>query len=138
VTLAAFKRRVAFWAERLKPLGLAHWEIDIEVVDEPSPSTLYGAKAAVTCSSNYDLVWMEVAEGWLHDSDLEEIDKVIMHELIHVAMRDLDDSIHRVTQYLGEPAVSVWKEELRHETEGFVDRIARTLYLTSRSNVVQS
>jgi len=129
MTTASFIRRVTYWQKKLKPLRLEHWDIEVEAVDEPSDSVFYSAKAAVTMSSHYDTVYLEVCKAWLPDAEPGDIDKVIIHELIHVAMRDFDDAIHRVEDVLGVPARGIWKEELRHERESLVEQLARTLYL---------
>lgn len=142
MTLATLQERVEFWQQQLSALGIAHWRVSVEVVDEPDNRELMGAKAAVTNSTYYDSFWMEFAEAWLNDEDLtdEELDLTIIHEFVHVAMRDLDGSIHEVNTYLGEPALSIWQSFVKHEREGFVDRIARALYESymSEPDVVRS
>lgn len=133
----ALKKRVDFWNVKLMPLGFGHWDIDVQIVDEPDNEALNGARAAVTNSSFYDSAWMEFKEDWLEDEDttLDEIDKVIIHEFVHVAMRDFDDAIHDAQYSLGEPAKSLWQSRVKHEREGFVDRVARSLYLMFTSRV---
>lgn len=136
MTLEELKARVQLWNERLTPLGFGHWEVNVEIVDEPDDEALNGAKASVSNSSYYDSCWMEFKEAWLNDEDTTQahIDLVIVHEFIHVAMRDFDDAIHDVQYALGEPGKSIWQSRVKHEREGFVDRVARTLYLTYTSS----
>lgn len=137
MTLATLKDRVLFWQEALRLMGVSHWTIHVDVVDEPSDSALYNAKAAVSCSTHYDQAWLEIGKDWLRKTSDDEADEVIIHELVHVTMRDMDDTIVRVCEYLGEPAKSIWLDEVRHEREGLVDRVALTLHSLSKQNVVQ-
>ncbi len=133
MTPAVLAIRVAYWQKRLEPLGLAHWKPEITIVEEPSNDAYTEAKAAVSCSSHYDTFWLEFRKEWMDgEVDLEELDKVIIHELIHVAMRDVDYEIEKVGEFLGVASQEIWEDSVKHAREGLVERLARTLYLTSR------
>ena len=61
------------------------------------------------------------------DSTPEELDQIILHEWMHVAMRDLDQAIEAVEDHLSYPVREVWENRVQHEREGLVDRMATAL-----------
>jgi hypothetical protein len=120
----------------LSPLGLGHWVVHVDIVDEVDG--IPGSKAACTCSRHYDEMWLEFQEEWLGEADDEELDGVIIHELLHAAMRDWDQAVISAEHHLAMSHRTAWERELHHAREGLVERLARTINLTLRSNVVQS
>lgn len=138
MTPATLRKRVAYWQKTLKPLGLEHWNLEVDVVEDPSPGATRDASAAVSCSTHYDTAWLEFREDWLPDAPDEEIDKVIIHELLHVAMRDFDHEADKPEEFLGVVVGEVWQSGMKHAREALVEKLARTLYLAYSSNVVQS
>lgn len=126
--------RVEGWVAAFPSLGLTHWKIDTTIVDteEGEPN------AEVTPSMHYDTARIEFRKGFLEESNEEEIDLVILHELVHVAMRDLERALELPEAHLGMPARALWMDALDHHREGLVDRLARALYYAYSANVVQS
>jgi len=121
-------KRVEFWRDRLIPLGLGHWRIDqVSVVDEiPGRTT---AKATVQPSHTYDSVIFWFAHGFVTEASLRDLDETIIHEWVHVFMRDFDQSIESVEYDLSTGARERWSDWVGHEREGVVDRLARTFYV---------
>jgi hypothetical protein len=140
LTAKQLAKRVDRILGEMRPLGLGHWVITLSIVPEVDHETskVFDANAACTCSTHYDRMWLEFNEDFLNNSDDEDIDRVIVHELLHAAMRDFDHAVHGVNEYLGEPHKSAWQDEVNHAREGLVERLAYTITLMLRSNVVQS
>lgn len=141
MTLKQLAKRLDIIMAQLRPLGLGHWIIDLAIVDEIENAHMaagLGVNAACTTSVHYDKMWLEFNQEFIDDSTEEEIDRVIIHELIHAAMRDFDHAIHGVNEYLGEPHKSAWQSEVNHAREGIVERLAQSINLILRSNLVQS
>jgi hypothetical protein len=128
VTEAQVIRRVTFWAKRLHPLGLAHWRFEVSFKDELPDED---AVARVRSSSYYDTAWLEFRSDWIASEPMSKIDETIIHELLHVCWRDYQDAIDAVDEKLDPITYSDWRSRLVHETEGLVERVARTLYALS-------
>ena len=126
--------RIDIWLERLKPLGLSHWVINVSIVSDDE----LDANAACTCSRDYDTMWLEFRKGFLKEAEEEDIDRVIIHELVHAAMRNLDGAADGAAEHLALAHRMAWEKTLNHEREWFVEALARTINLAYRSNVVPS
>lgn len=131
MTAAKLQARVEFWQKRLAPLGLQHWRFTVEVVDEAGGEP--NNNAAVSYSLRYDSAIIQFAREFLADPDTNEqtIDESILHELMHVVMRDYGQAIDSIETHLAPPAKAVWHDQLHHELEGVVERLARALYETA-------
>lgn len=135
ITNIQLAKRVEAWGKRLAPLGVAHWDINyIAVVDaipvDPGELVSNTAMAAVQCSKDYDQCWWYFTETFLDTCDEEQLDYVIIHEWMHVAMRDMAVVSDRVEKWMPPVYYEDHQEALEHETESLVDRVARTmLYL---------
>lgn len=120
-------KRVRSWMDRLRPLGLAHWTVHVRIVDEiDNPAD---AHASCSCSTHYNTMWLEFRQDFIDTAEEQILDKVIIHELLHAAMRDLDHVAEGVTEFLGEPHRSVYQDSLTHAGENLVERLAWTLTL---------
>lgn len=137
MTLRQLQKRVDLWLERLRPLGLGHWTLHLEIVDEVDSDYYAGANASCTCSRHYDTMWIEFKREYLEEADLEEVDRTIIHELLHASMRDHDAQTDDVSQYLGEPHRSMWQTGITHTREGLVERLAATLNHAFSDDVVR-
>jgi hypothetical protein len=139
MTERQLQKRVEHWLKALPELGLVHWRANVDIVDEPSSDAYISAKASVACSSHYDTFWMEFRREWVDDDpDDDDVDQVIIHELMHVVMRDFDHEVDKVEEFLGCVTKELWADSVKHAREGLVERLARTLYRTSRSDMVRS
>lgn len=119
--------RVHFWQEELEPLGLGHWRVDaVNVVDEtPGGSE---AKATVQVSHFYDSCTFWFTNSFLDEANDDDLNETIIHEWLHVAMRDFDAAIEEAEEQFGTEACSQWTARVRHAREGFVERLARQIY----------
>lgn len=127
-------KRITGLIDKHPSLGLQGWELHISIVDDVAD----GGAASCSASKHYDSMWLEFEKKWLRQASDEEIDKVILHELLHAVFRDFDHFVHDGTsQFFGEPHLSVFQEGYVHELEGVVEKLARTLNLASRPDVVQ-
>lgn len=122
--------RVTYWANVLAPLGLQHWRITVEIVDEPEGKA--SADAAVNVSAYYDQATIQFAADRLEELTPEELDETIVHELIHVVNRDLWDAMTQPEYMFGKPAWSVHYDRIDHEMEGVVERVARSIVRAHR------
>lgn len=120
VTLAALKKRVAFWQAKL---NLSHWHIEVKIVEKPEEHD--DAAACVLRAASYDLAELQMAEETLRTHDAEELDIVICHELMHIHMRDLDEVSLFALERLPTKHQEGYHARLMHEQEGLVDRLAR-------------
>lgn len=120
-------KRVETWQERLKGLGIGHYEIErVSCVDETPGGP--NANATVHTAKHYDVVIFWFKNDYLDEADEGSIDRTIIHEWIHVAMRDFDAALEAVEAWMPERTYEDWEERIDHEREGLVERFARQLY----------
>ena len=114
--------RVTFWQERLYNLGLSHWDIEVELVEQPDDRE--DAAAVMHTSPQYDEATMEVAHFALERDDL---DTILVHELLHSAFRGVhcaeDDALFGLSH--GER--SAHSRRLEYERENLIQRLAVTI-----------
>jgi hypothetical protein len=128
MTLGQLKKRVRYWQHTLYELGLIHWSIDVEIVDEPARRYEESpAVASVSSAAHYDTAWMEFSKEWLAESDELHIDKTIIHELLHVALRDLEQYLEEPKDWMPPATFHTWSAAMNHEQEGFIERISRAI-----------
>lgn len=125
-TLPQLRRRVKMWQNTLPQLGVAHWTLDIHIVDAPDGND--GSAACVHAMSDYDHASMEFKRDWLNaHEEWTEIDRVIIHELLHLVFRDYDETIATIHSHLNTPVRAVWSLQVEHELEGVIQRVANAL-----------
>lgn len=128
MTIKQLKRRVEFWVKRLPYLGLQHW--DFEYVIEDSIEGHPNARAAVDTSDFYDNACITFDLTFVNEGPLELIDEVIIHELVHIAMRDFDELIDDTTDRLGDEGLQEFVvRQMTRERESLVERLARTIWV---------
>lgn len=115
--------RVLMWQGRLSHTGVGHFEVGVQLTPT-LPSDKDSARACVDISPYYDWVEFYITPSTTEAPDL---DYVIVHEWLHVAARDLDDATHGVAETLGTEARRLYLDRLDHESEGFIDRLARAI-----------
>lgn len=119
-------KRVHFWQKELASLGIGHWRIEsVSCVDEVPGSP--GALAAVAPSSSYASVTFWFKNDHVEDSNPRELDESIVHEWIHIVMRDLDVAIESVDDQLSRSVYELWNDRVTHERETLVDMLARDI-----------
>lgn len=120
--IQTLRKRVQFWQFTLHELGLTGWEIDrITLTDAPFGSP--DANAAVMPHHTYDRVSFEFNHH-VEDFQPSELDRTIVHEWLHVAMRDFDQAVDEAEDSLAPAAAEMWEARVKHEREGVVDRMA--------------
>jgi hypothetical protein len=132
ITPIQLAKRVEKWGKTLAPLGVAHFDIaQISVGDQSMfpacPDNKY-PQAAVQVDPQYDKCWWYFHDDYLEACTAAELDQTIVHEWVHVAMRDFDFSLETVEAWLPEAAYTSWEQTVNHEREGLVDRLATMIY----------
>ncbi len=123
ITPIQLATRVEKWGKKLAPLGVGHWSIESVCISE-----LEESRATVETSKNYDECWWDFDVTFLKECQAHELDQVIIHEWVHVAMRDLDNLVYDTAErWLPEEAFQDFRENLLHEREGHVDRVSKAL-----------
>lgn len=110
------------WTEWVRRLRLGNWEWDVLLGVE-----LEDAEAQITPHVHYDNARIEVKTGWEH-WDKQHLNEVVVHELLHVALRDLDHILHmpcEVGAWKGGQASRLYHDALEHALEGFIQRQAQ-------------
>lgn len=119
--------RVEAWKKRLDLLGISHWRLDevILVDDGEMPGGARAdAAAAVFIPDRYDRCRFYFNNAYLDDASSADIDQSIVHEWLHVAMRDFDQALGVVEGWMPDQTYSDWEDRVNHEREGLVDRLA--------------
>lgn len=117
------RRRIESWQAHLAPLGLDHWRIDSVTIESDDAN-----RASVQVARMYDSCHFHFDPEFLAEADDQELDEVIIHEWVHVAMRDWDQAIEAIEGELSPASKWQWNDRMHHEREGLVDHIARQIY----------
>ncbi len=126
VTPAQLARRVEKWQGRLANLGISHFRITaVHVADETISGP--GSDASVYVPDSYDNAEFWFTWGFLEDCDEYQLDATIVHEWIHVAMRDFESAIEVVETWMPQATYKDFEDRIQHEREGLVERMARTI-----------
>lgn len=136
ITEKQLLKRVQGWQLSLEPLGIGHFHLDLQIVEEVPGAE--GAQAGVNPSVYYDRCWMNFSREFLEENTIEAIDKVIIHEWLHVAWRDYAAAVDSIGGELAPAVRGLWSDRLEHEAEGIIERLALTLYGFYSTNMVQS
>lgn len=137
--LEMLRGRIDYWRQVMWPAGLRHWIINVEIVEEPSGRP--NSAAAVRSQDSYDLAEIQFSRELMDDYSDTEIDRVIVHELLHIVFRDLDEAISSVETWMPAATYTDFNERIDHEEEGIIDRLARSIveaHSASWRSVVQS
>jgi hypothetical protein len=112
--------RVESWMKELSYLGLSHWRIDsLEIGDAEG-----NYWASVQPNGLYDRFRIRFDEDWLKETHERELDEVIVHELLHCAMRSLDQATEEAFDYVPMGRASEWNQRVTFEREGLVNQLA--------------
>lgn len=126
ITGIQLAKRVETWQKRLGSLGLGHWRFSLVLCDQTPGGPL--AKASAEVSHAYDTVTFYFTHEFLEDADDRDLDECILHEWVHVAMRDLDAAIEEADDFLSAASLTLWTDRVGHAREGLVDRLSRQIY----------
>lgn len=122
ITPIQLAKRVEKWAKVLAPLGVAHFEFSVVLTDDIPPDGQ--GQAAANISSHYDVVKFYFLNSYIEECTEDQLDQTIVHEWMHVAMRDLDETLQTVCTWMPPATYTDWEETVTHEREGIVDRLA--------------
>lgn len=119
-------KRVEKWQHRLAHLGISHFRISAVHLVSDTPGGPR-AQASVCASEHYDS-----AEFWFRWEFIEEcterqLDETIVHEWVHVAWRDFDESVRGAESWMPSRTYDDFEERITHEREGLVERLTRTI-----------
>lgn len=124
LTRADIEHIVTVWRERLY---LAHWQI-VFVWEKPleQDDPLGEALAEIDRYEEYDYGFLRVGRNFQTWSR-EDANKTLVHELMHLATRDLEWAADAVERVLHPDAYKLHAARMKHETEAHVDRLATIL-----------
>lgn len=88
-----------------------------------NPAGNPNSAAAVSCSGDYDRCTFEFSHEAV-EGDPIELDRTIIHEWLHVAMRDMDAAVNSFEGLLAPQTWEVLDDRYDHEKEGFIERAA--------------
>ena len=119
-------KRVEFWQKQLSGLGVGHWRIEqVSCVNEVPGAQ--GSLAGVFPSGQYASATFWFQNEHIDNSTPREVDETIVHEWLHVVMRDLDAALDSVDEHLAPAVEEMWKSRVTHEREALVDMLARDI-----------
>lgn len=133
ITPVQLAKRVERWGKTLASLGVAHFEFDVTIADEAPPEG-GGGDAAVWVADDYDVLHFYFKHEYLQDCTEGQLDQTIVHEWMHVAMRDHDTMCKLVQDWMPPATYDTWLEALKHEREGLVDRLANVIVQLNGGN----
>lgn len=126
ITPIQLAKRIERWQKRVPELGVSHFRFSVVLEDSvPGKS---GASAAANVPHDYDYVEFHFTFEFLEEASAEKLDEVIVHEWVHVAMRDLDHALNVVERWMPPATYEDFEDSVDHEREGLVDRFAWLIY----------
>ena len=122
MTVKQLGARVRYWSRILR---LRHWDFDVEIVEgfADSPESY----ARCHCEDSYDQALLSFKQEWLDEAEYEEIEIAVVHELLHVYMRNFDHTVERIEDQLAPTTAAIWHEQVKHDRENTVDRLSRLI-----------
>lgn len=116
---ARIRRVIKAWRSRLM---LDHVTLDIEWDEEPENPD---AVASVSCSELYDHATLRFSAVLL-DYTTDELNRVIVHELMHIMLRDYGQAIRSIDAVgaLSNDVRYLWHDRCHDAEEAVVDRLA--------------
>lgn len=109
--------RLTYWQKHMR---LTHWKINL-IFDEDLHDS---AVASVSLADDYDRCHMQIDMEKIKDDPNINLDHIIVHELLHLQFRDLDQSYGLMREYVSPGVWNMYQEQMEHEIEGIVDRLA--------------
>lgn len=123
-------RRVEKWAKIMVELGLAHWRIEQITLTDEMPNDGDGkgsANASIYVASTYDSMHIYFRNSFLEEASDRKIDETIVHELVHAAMRDIDEAINAADDFFSAASLDIWHERVDDARERLVENLARLI-----------
>lgn len=119
MTERVLRRILAGWQKRLR---LEHWDVKLDLETFANP----GCYATVWAADDYDTATVKVDAEWRGWST-ELANQTVVHELLHIVFRDVDEAVCAGRQRLSDDAAAVVKYGYEHALEGTADRLAHRL-----------
>ncbi len=119
MTRAQVEKIVTVWQGRLK---LSQWSVKVDF-DKPANAS---NDAQVSIDNHYDNATVLLSSAWA-DWTREYTNLTLVHELLHLHERDVEEAIRSVEGLVGRPAYTLYWDRYKHEREGLVDRLAAVL-----------
>lgn len=113
--LVKYQELVAAWQQRL---GLERWKIDVKIAEEPME-----AFAECNPSSQYEFATITFSPSL----DPTQIDATVVHELLHILTKDIDQLVEDARAQLHPQASFQVEKRYDHALESFVDRLAQRI-----------
>jgi hypothetical protein len=88
---------------------------------------LTGSDASVTPAWRYDSCKFWFRQSYVENATDRELDETIVHEWLHVSMRDLDSAIEAAEDQFSPAAREIWEARVLHEREAFIEHLARAI-----------
>lgn len=127
ITPIQLAKKIEKWGQALSSLGVAHWDIEEVCVGTLDFDGEESSKAMVRLPVQYDSCSFYFNSDELDRMDERELNETIIHEWLHVAMRDHDRVMHEVEGWMPPKTYSDFETRLRHERENLVMRLAVVL-----------
>lgn len=122
------ERIVRLWQTRL---GLDAWDIRVDW-DKPARE---GCDATTWRSTDYDraILYFDTPTWptWAEKRGLDFVHRIVVHELLHLLVRDLDELVDSLNGQLHRDVFAVTENRYDHEIEGLVDRLSYRLVALS-------
>jgi hypothetical protein len=107
----------------LKQLGISHYRIDVRINHTDDPPCTAEARTSKNYASATIIVYANAI-----NVDRRSLRETLIHELIHVAHRDLDNTLDLMMDEISDMKVLNTLDSMRvNAIEDFVDRLARTI-----------
>lgn len=107
----------------LKQLGISHYRIDVRINHTDDPPCAAEARTSKNYASATIIVYANAI-----NVDRRSLRETLIHELIHVAHRDLDNTLDLMMDEISDMKVLNTLDSMRvNAIEDFVDRLARTI-----------
>lgn len=119
LTKGQIERLVRVWVPRL---GLERWKIEVDWSKPCADENV----AEIEKSSFYDTGTIRVEPGWVKWT-AEYAEQTLVHELLHLCHRDVDQAFADLEGQLQRDAWVLSERRYRQAMEGFVDRTASRL-----------
>lgn len=119
MTEARIRKLIKHWQDFL---GLQSWEITLDL----SGPCEEGVKAMTWRTDQYDTATMILASDW-REWDNRFANRLIVHELLHLVSRDLDEAMKSALSFLHDFEQGPVAQRFDHEMEGVIDRMAERL-----------
>jgi hypothetical protein len=122
VTPAALRRIIRTWQKRLK---MEHIIIEVDLDIEPQNEN---ALASVAPHEMYDRANMNFEGSWVNWTPFE-LNRVVVHELLHILFRDYNNAVTGIGQagILSHQVQSLWNDTCNNAEEALIDRLAHRL-----------